>query len=82
MGIMCLLGCQHAEKDDETSTEKIPDLDCISVKAKALSSAGTKIIPDMDGGGAIAERPITASPSVIILTNSLISLRASAESFA
>ena len=82
MGIMCLLGCQHTEKDNEMSTEKIPDLDCISVEAKALSSAGTKIISEMDGRRAAAERTLTASPSAIIPMNSLKSLRASAESFA
>ena len=83
MGIMWLLGGQHAKKDDEpTSTQEISaDSDCISVNAKAAySDSTTKISPEMgvDEGDA-AERPITASPSAARSPTN--SLRASAESF-
>ena len=90
-GIMWLLGGQHAKKDDEpTSTQKdspltVPDSDCISVNANAMYSDCTKISSEMDGDGiSVAERPITASPTAAARspTNSLQSLRASAESFA
>lgn len=55
MGMMWLLGGQHAKKDDS------PFSDCISVNAKAVYSDSTKISPEMDGDGETPQKDQSAS---------------------